>query len=141
MPLFSPDENFDHVANSLSDVATRTRLFAFLNLAKKHGHVKTEEEADKFIKKGGTKNAAKEMDQIMHLERAKKVVLDFFGKKEDDNCYNLNVNIVNSMIDKMSEEIWTVNNIKKAAKSDDIEMCWDDELQDFAFKKKGVKNG
>lgn len=140
MPMFDPKDDFDKTVDTLEELADRTRLFAFLSLAKEHGEVKNEEQAQKFLVKGRSRKARIEMSEFMHSERAKKVVLDYYKMDKDEGPYRINVSIVNGMIDKMAEEIWAVRNIRLAAEKDEIEMYWDDAKEDFVFEKKGVKN-
>jgi hypothetical protein len=140
MPMFDPKDDFDKTVESLDDLAERTRLFAFLSLAKKHGEVKNEQQAHQFLKKGNSKKARYEMSEFMHTERAKKVVLNYFHKDKDEGPYKINVTIVNSLIDRMTDEIWAVRNIRLAAEKDEVEVYWDDEKEDFVFEKKGVEN-
>jgi hypothetical protein len=140
MAMFDPKDDFDKTVDSLDELAERTRLFAFLQLAKEHGEVKDEKQIAEFVKKGASRKARLEMSEFMHTERSKKMVLDYYKMDKDEGPYRINVSIVNGMIDKMAEEIWAVRNIRLAAEKDDVEMYWDDEKQDFIFEKKGVKN-
>ena len=140
MAMFDPKDDFDKTVDSLDELAERTRLFAFLQLAKEHGEVKDERQIAEFVKKGASRKARLEMSEFMHTERSKKMVLDYYKMDKDEGPYRINVSIVNGMIDKMAEEIWAVRNIRLAAEKDDVDMYWDDEKQDFIFEKKGVKN-
>ena len=140
MAMFDPKDDFDKTVDSLDELAERTRLFAFLQLAKEHGEVKDEKQIAEFVKKGASRKARLEMSEFMHTERSKKMVLDYYKMDKDEGPYRINVSIVNGMIDKMAEEIWAVRNIRLAAEKDDVEMYRDDEKQDFIFEKKGVKN-
>ena len=140
MAMFDPKDDFDKTVDSLDELAERTRLFAFLQLAKEHGEVKDEKQIAEFVKKGASRKARLEMSEFMHTERSKKMVLDYYKMDKDEGPYLINVSIVNGMIDKMAEEIWAVRNIRLAAEKDDVDMYWDDEKQDFIFEKKGVKN-
>ena len=140
MAMFDPKDDFDKTVDSLDELAERTRLFAFLQLAKEHGEVKDEKQIAEFVKKGASRKARLEMSEFMHTERSKKMVLDYYKMDKDEGPYRINVSIVNGMIDKMAEEIWAVRNIRLAAEKDDVDMYWDDEKQDFIFEKKGVKN-
>ena len=140
MAMFDPKDDFDKTVDSLDELAERTRLFAFLQLAKEHGEVKDEKQIAEFVKKGASRKARLEMSEFMHTERSKKMVLDYYKMDKDEGPYRINVSIVNGMIDKMAEEIWAVRNIRLAAEKDDVDMYWDDAKQDFIFEKKGVKN-
>lgn len=74
------------------------------------------------------------IDYVMHMERAKKVVLNYFKKEKDDSNYELGKDDFEAIVKNMAGEVWTVASIRLAAEGS-LEMAWDNELEDFVFKK------
>ena len=80
------------------------------------------------------------MEYVMHLERAKKIVLKHYDKDSDDSTFDVSREDFESIVKSMASELFTVTSIKAAAEGL-LEMAWDDEKQDFVFKKGEKKDG
>jgi ribosomal protein L25 (general stress protein Ctc) len=130
------DNDFDPVQfESLTVLANKIRCFSSLGIS----NTRSKKDAVKKIKYLNTKEGQDSQEVVMPLIRAKKIILDYYKKKADDSSYEVNHNDFENMVSKMSSEMQTVISIKMA--SDGLlDMAWDDEIQDFVFKK-GEEDG
>ena len=80
------------------------------------------------------------MEFVMHMERAKKIVLKNYEKEKDDSNFDVSQDDFTAIVKNMASELFTVTSIKAAAEGL-LEMAWDDDKQDFVFRKGESKNG
>lgn len=91
------------------------------------------------LKKLNTKNGQQFLDSLVHMPRSNKIVMDYYGKDNDDASYEVSVTDFQNLVEKFSKEMFMVSSIKLAA-SGHLDMAWDEEKQEFIFRK-GEKHG
>lgn len=126
--------------DSLDNLAHQLRCFAMDTASKldpnelSQGNVASWDSSPNPIEYWSSEEGCEAIDYVMHMERAKKVILDYYKKEKDDGDYEVAKKDFEVIVKSMASEVWTITSIRLAAEGE-LEMAWDDELQDFVFKK------